>query len=1618
MAISRIERGMSPLKFKRLETVVAILSDESGEARISEVVEALFLGSSIETANKGVKRLREALDLASEELGVSLALCVTEAKSGGAENRRLWFEGVAPPPAMNQADVLERVGDSLIEDTQGVPLGRVEPRVSLTEVRDEKPLVRLFLSYAHADMAAAKKLRKKLEVLLKTSNKYSFELWVDDAILVGEVWRATILEALDQTHLGLMLLSPGFLASEFIKKTEIPAFVLGRAKGAEGKRVIPVELKHLDFDTMDLRGLEARQIYRGPPPSKGNSRDLWLNGLLAKIVAVVDRYGDVEPDPDPRSGSYGVSADPDSNSEGGFPVRDGGKGRARALLQIRSAVMLSSGLDQIADGCLLEDTVGRSTTLESSALKDGAKGGEGASVDAVEYILNWLRAEGEDEPELFALLGEYGMGKTITCQRVVRAVEAQNGGLGDNSESGESEAGESRLPTPLYFDLRKLSELRGRGRVPTLVEVMDECIQRGWSLLEDKPSAQELLERATREPTLFVFDGLDEALVHLDESSESEFTSQLLRVRECSRSGGHKTRVLISCRTHFFRSLKEQDSHFVGQDRGRHRASDYRALVLLPLNDAQIKTYLANALPDFDAERALGLVRSVHNLGELAQRPYTLSLISDEVPRLEELRAEGKPVFGVTLYRFMVERWLNRDRGKHHIKPDHKRGLMRYLAAETWARGSRLVPASELEAWFGRWLESDPVLSRRYRDVGMDKLEEDLRTATFLVREDGDEDPKRSSGFRFAHSSMQEYFLACYLFEALERDEAVRWRFGDVSMETWGFFVELVRERGGGDLWARMSAWVRGEHPAARALVLRFVVAGQGRDWPKPSLAGGDFSGVKLQGAVLRGPLDLSNTRWAGANLRQVDWEGVTLDRADFEGADLFDVTWNECSAKGCSFGGAQVNGGVFRKVDWAGASWEGVEGAWPRGGRFVFTRPAGSAEEGVIGEGTVLSLAGREAERGRQLRLTKREFGAGEEPAWSPDGERALVACADASVRLWDVATGECIAVWTGHKKVVNFCAFSPDGTRALSASSDSTLRLWDVASGECIGAWMGHNLPVFSCAFSPDGARALSASVDGTLRLWDVASGECLGVWTGHKGSVTSCAFSPDGTRALSAGEDSTLCLWDVASGECLGVWTGHEDPVTSCAFSPDGMRALSAGIDNTIRSWDVATGECIVIETGHKDSVISFSFSPDGVRAISAGEDSTMRLWDVDSGECIAVWVGRRFPVTSCAFSPNGTRVLSVSLDSTLSLWDVANGECIATWTGHTLPVASCGFSPVASSVLSAGYDGTVRLWSTSSGACLGIWIGHKGPVLFCAFSPNGTRVLSAGFDSTLRLWDVGNGECIAVWTGHKGLVSSCAFSPVAPCALSVGYDSTIRLWDVSSGECLGVWTGHKGPVLFCAFSPDGTRVLSAGSDSTMRLWDVATGESVAVWTGHKGPVSSCAFSPDGARTLSASHDNSLRLWDVATGECVGVWTGHKGLVSSCAFSPDGARALSASTDNTMRLWDVATGECLAVWTGHEDSVLSCAFSPDGARALSASTDKTLRLWDVANGKLERTVTLLPDSHIVHSPDGHIIEASDGAWRWLRWQVRDTEGKPLMLPLEAFGPLPRAKVQAEHS
>jgi len=530
---------------------------------------------------------------------------------------------------------------------------------------------------------------------------------------------------------------------------------------------------------------------------------------------------------------------------------------------------------------------------------------------------------------------------------------------------------------------------------------------------------------------------------------------------------------------------------------------------------------------------------------------------------------------------------------------------------------------------------------------------------------------------------------------------------------------------------------------------------------------------------------------------------------------------------------------------------------------------------------------------------------------------------------------------------------AISPDG-KYIASNSGKTIKIWDVSSGKCTKILSGHKNSIWSICYSPDGKYIASGSDDKTIRIWDVSSGEYKEL-IGHKNWISSVSYSPDGKYIASGSYDMTIRIWDISTGKYKTL-IGHKGAIYSVSYSPDGKYIASGSSDKTVKIWDVSTGEYKIL-IGHEYSVLSVSYSPDGKYLASGSQDKTIRIWDVKSGRYIKILTKHNGPVISVNYSPNGKYIVSGSSDKTVKIWDVSTGQYIKTLTGHKNVIYSVNYSHNGKYIVSGSKDKMIKIWDLSNGQYIKtLVISSKIDMhINIDYSPDG-KYLASG-SGTIRIWDVNSGKCIKTLIGHKDDVNSVSYSPDGKYIASGSYGGTIRIWDVSSGKCKEL-IGHKEPVVSVCYSPDGKYIASGSWDKTIKIWNVSTGKCKTL-IGHKNWISSVSYSPDGKYIASGSHDKTIRIWDVSSGKCTKTLYGHKGDVNSVSYSPDGKYIASGSDDGTIRIWDVSSGKYKEL-IGHKEPVVSVCYSPDGKYIASGSYDETIRIWDVSSGKCIQITT----------------------------------------------------------
>ena len=771
---------------------------------------------------------------------------------------------------------------------------------------------------------------------------------------------------------------------------------------------------------------------------------------------------------------------------------------------------------------------------------------------AVERLVEWSCSLEKNDSHLCALLGDLGIGKTTTSILLTRKLL-------------ELRKSDRQLPLPIYFDLRDLSP-------KTLTDFgLRTVLARLLSASTASPAkVDDLLDTIRSENTLVIFDGLDEILVHLSPGDGQRLTRSLLEVLTLAESNKEKsasrTRLLLSCRTQYFRNIKEELAFFDGQGRERVRGEDYIVFTLLPFTEDQIREYLARNIPDSDPEQIFEMIRSVHDLGALASQPVMLNMIREVLPSIEKDLSGGARVRSVDLYERFVGQWLTRDDGKHSLIPEHKILLMTHLAWQVWHSGSRTWSARWMEKWMLQFLHSHEEMELDYESRMPAQWKQDFRTATFLSR--------RGDDFSFAHSSLLEFFLAKRLCDCLldyEEDQIMGvWDIARPSYETFGFLAELIDRLPDfkrNQALSHLKQVGKQGTVAARTNVFTYTLMALERGLPYPNPRDLDLSGTDLRKCTIgskQASLNLRGVSFRSARLDDTRFNHVCLDCVNASGASMQRAVFEYCRMSNVDFNGADLSGTIFRHCDLSRTS---LEKAKRHRTQLLYTS---GYEQGLSGV-----LVAPLLERSEFNILPKTQIFSGHVDgvtavAWSPDGRRIVTGSYDATIRVWDAVTGEEL-LSLEHGSQVESVVWSPDGS-CIAAGSDDGVRVLDAVTGEELLS-LEHGNQVESVVWSPDGRRIAAGFVGDGVRVLDAVTGE--GLFSLERSRlVRSVVWSPDGSR-IAAGSDDGVRVWDAVTGEGL-FSLEHSHWVRSVAWSPDGGRILTKSRRNEIHIWDVTAGE----------------------------------------------------------------------------------------------------------------------------------------------------------------------------------------------------------------------------------------------------------------------------------------------------------------------------------------------------------------------------------------------------------------------------------------------------------
>ena len=351
---------------------------------------------------------------------------------------------------------------------------------------------------------------------------------------------------------------------------------------------------------------------------------------------------------------------------------------------------------------------------------------------ALNSVFDWL---GNDNQNHLTILGDFGSGKSSFALYLTYILGKRY--LDSNDDFAR---------VPLFVPLRDYYRKLDIESLVTNLIVNQYQLQGSWPLFK------RFLESGR---ILLILDGFDEMV------TRSSLQDTLDNFSEICRLALPQTKIILTCRTHYFRDQREIDKTFTPQGNPlmeliRSRPN-YQVCELAPLSESQIRELLENHLGDEEARSVLGKMRNTYNLLELAKRPVLCDMIIKTLPQLLK---KGDIINPAQLYDAYTSDWIETDDWRSIMTPQGKKSLMRELAYNMYFHKGR-------EAQSLHYTQLPPPreeffkLGIRYDPKAFDLYDYDTRTCTFLTRDS-------DGNYRFSHRSFQEFFVAKMIFNCLK----------------------------------------------------------------------------------------------------------------------------------------------------------------------------------------------------------------------------------------------------------------------------------------------------------------------------------------------------------------------------------------------------------------------------------------------------------------------------------------------------------------------------------------------------------------------------------------------------------------------------------------------------------------------------------------------------------------------------------------------------------------------------------------------------------------------------------------------------------------------------------
>lgn len=372
-----------------------------------------------------------------------------------------------------------------------------------------------------------------------------------------------------------------------------------------------------------------------------------------------------------------------------------------------------------------------------------------------EYLLNWVIEPGKINQT--TVLGDFGVGKSTTAKYLFWQ-QAKN-----------------FLDNPLTARIPIFISLRDYDRSFDMKTLVERSISEKITQMHITFQVVEELNKEGK--ILWILDGFDEMATRVNSKVMKDNFYEILKLAQ------PKSRILLTCRTHFFKNRDEVTNTLKGTELYEQliQETDFQLLYVNPFSNEDIEKYVRLRLKD-RAESFIKTLNENSQLKDLASRPLLLDMIIITLPKMIDQKIT---INTSNLYDQYTKLWLNRENWRVEMTVEQRIVFCQRLAWYFFTNSIYQIHYTKLPEFI---LDLFPKEISNKQELEF--LTYDIQTTTFLNRDE-------AGNYSFIHKSFLEFFTASYILEELKRDRPEILDEKVLPPEIVAFLAEMIRNSPG-----------------------------------------------------------------------------------------------------------------------------------------------------------------------------------------------------------------------------------------------------------------------------------------------------------------------------------------------------------------------------------------------------------------------------------------------------------------------------------------------------------------------------------------------------------------------------------------------------------------------------------------------------------------------------------------------------------------------------------------------------------------------------------------------------------------------------------------------------